>query len=82
MRTHGVPRRDYNEQSEITYQVSPEAPQSGSGGILPFTSISGGLLQSVDRSVRLGRLGVCPECQMAEVGKSWTISESVQRSDG
>jgi hypothetical protein len=27
------------------------------------------LLRSVDRSVRLGRLGVCPECQMAEVGK-------------
>jgi hypothetical protein len=40
------------------------------------------VLRSVDRSVRLGRLGVCPECQMAEVGKSWTISESVQRSDG
>jgi hypothetical protein len=35
------------------------------------------LLRSVDRSVRLGRLGVCPECQMAEVGKSWTITESV-----
>jgi hypothetical protein len=27
------------------------------------------LLRSVDRSVRLGRLGVCPECLMAEVGK-------------
>jgi hypothetical protein len=27
------------------------------------------VLQSVDRSVRLGRLGVCPECLMAEVGK-------------
>jgi hypothetical protein len=27
------------------------------------------VLRSVDRSVRLGRLGVCPECQMAEVGK-------------
>jgi hypothetical protein len=27
------------------------------------------LLRSVDHSVRLGRLGVCPECQMAEVGK-------------
>jgi hypothetical protein len=40
------------------------------------------LLRSVDRSVRRGRLGVCPECQMAEVGKSWTITKSVQRSDG
>jgi hypothetical protein len=30
---------------------------------------SGQLLRSVDRSVRLGRLGVCPECRMAEVGK-------------
>jgi hypothetical protein len=40
------------------------------------------VLRSVDRSVRLGWLGVCPECQMAEVGKSWTISKSVQRSDG
>jgi hypothetical protein len=29
----------------------------------------GHLLRSVDRSVRLGRLGVCPECLMAEVGK-------------
>jgi ribonuclease HI len=29
----------------------------------------GVLLRSVDRSVRLGRLGVCPECLMAEVGK-------------
>jgi hypothetical protein len=28
-----------------------------------------GVLRSVDRSVRLGRLGVCPECLMAEVGK-------------
>jgi hypothetical protein len=28
-----------------------------------------GMLRSVDRSVRLGRLGVCPECLMAEVGK-------------
>jgi hypothetical protein len=27
------------------------------------------VLRSVDRSVRLGRLGVCPECLMAEVGK-------------
>jgi hypothetical protein len=27
------------------------------------------LLRSVDRSVRLGRLGFCPECLMAEVGK-------------
>jgi hypothetical protein len=27
------------------------------------------MLRSVDRSVRLGRLGVCPECLMAEVGK-------------
>jgi hypothetical protein len=27
------------------------------------------LLRSVDRSVRLGWLGVCPECLMAEVGK-------------
>jgi hypothetical protein len=29
----------------------------------------GQVLRSVDRSVRLGRLGVCPECLMAEVGK-------------
>jgi hypothetical protein len=27
------------------------------------------VLRSVDRSVRLGRFGVCPECLMAEVGK-------------
>jgi hypothetical protein len=30
----------------------------------------------------LDGVGVCPECQMAEVGKSWTITKSVQRSDG
>jgi hypothetical protein len=42
----------------------------------------GNVLRSVDRSVRLGRLGVCPECLMAEVGKSWTMTKSVQRSDG
>jgi hypothetical protein len=30
----------------------------------------------------LDGLGVCPECRMAEVGKSWTITKSVQRSDG
>jgi hypothetical protein len=33
------------------------------------------LLRSVDRSVRLGRLGVCPECQMAEVGKRLDYNE-------
>jgi hypothetical protein len=33
------------------------------------------LLRSVDRSVRLGRLGVCPECLMAEVGKRLDYDE-------
>jgi hypothetical protein len=33
------------------------------------------LLRSVDRSVRLGRLGVCPECLMAEVGKKLDYNE-------
>jgi hypothetical protein len=33
------------------------------------------LLRSVDRSVRLGRLGVCPECLMAEVGKRLDYNE-------
>jgi hypothetical protein len=33
------------------------------------------VLRSVDRSVRLGRLGVCPECQMAEVGKKLDYNE-------
>jgi hypothetical protein len=33
------------------------------------------MLRSVDRSVRLGRLGVCPECQMAEVGKKLDYNE-------
>jgi hypothetical protein len=35
----------------------------------------GKLLWSVDRSVRLGRLGVCPECLMAEVGKRLDYNE-------
>jgi hypothetical protein len=34
-----------------------------------------GVLRSVDRSVRLGRLGVCPECLMAEVGKRLDYNE-------
>jgi hypothetical protein len=34
------------------------------------------LLRSVDRSVRLGRLGVCPECLMAEVGKKLDYNEA------
>jgi hypothetical protein len=34
-----------------------------------------GVLRSVDRSVRLRRLGVCPECQMAEVGKRLDYNE-------
>jgi hypothetical protein len=33
------------------------------------------VLRSVDRSVRLGRLGVCPECLMAEVGKKLDYNE-------
>jgi hypothetical protein len=33
------------------------------------------MLRSVDRSVRLGRLGVCPECQMVEVGKRLDYNE-------
>jgi hypothetical protein len=33
------------------------------------------LLRSVDRSVRLGQLGVCPECLMAEVGKRLDYNE-------
>jgi hypothetical protein len=33
------------------------------------------LLRSVDRSVRLGLLGVCPECLMAEVGKKLDYNE-------
>jgi hypothetical protein len=33
------------------------------------------VLRSVDRSVRLGRLGVCPECLMAEVGKRLDYNE-------
>jgi hypothetical protein len=33
------------------------------------------MLRSVDRSVRLGRLGVCPECLMAEVGKRLDYNE-------
>jgi hypothetical protein len=67
--------------------VSPSpSPKSGDGvGKMGGVEIGRGgeqgmggvLLRSVDRSVRLGRLGVCPECQMAEVGKSWTITESV-----
>jgi hypothetical protein len=40
-----------------------------SGRSLGFIPARTGLLRSVDRSVRLGRLGVCPECLMAEVGK-------------
>jgi hypothetical protein len=34
------------------------------------------MLWSVDRSVRLGRLGVCPECLMAEVGKKLDYNEA------
>jgi hypothetical protein len=52
------------------------------GGTLSWLSLGPPMLRSVDRSVRLGWCGVCPECQMAEVGKSWTISKSIQRSDG
>jgi hypothetical protein len=37
--------------------------------------ISPSVLRSVDRSVRLGRLGVCPECLMAEVGKRLDYNE-------
>jgi hypothetical protein len=33
------------------------------------------VLRSVDRSVRRGRLGVCPECLMAEVGKRLDYNE-------
>jgi hypothetical protein len=33
------------------------------------------MLRSVDRSVRLGRLGVCPECLLAEVGKKLDYDE-------
>jgi hypothetical protein len=33
------------------------------------------VLRSVDRSVQLGRLGVCPECQMVEVGKRLDYNE-------
>jgi hypothetical protein len=33
------------------------------------------VLRSVDRSVRLGRLGVCPECLLAEVGKKLDYDE-------
>jgi hypothetical protein len=33
------------------------------------------VLRSVDCSVRLGRLGGCPECQMAEVGKRLDYNE-------
>jgi hypothetical protein len=36
---------------------------------------AGIVLRSVDRSVRLGRLGVCPECLMAEVGKRLDYNE-------
>jgi hypothetical protein len=53
---------------------------TGGGGPPPSGPHPGNpppVLRSVDRSVRLGQLGVCPECQMAEVGKSWTITESV-----
>jgi hypothetical protein len=35
----------------------------------------GWVLRSVDCSVRLGRLGVCPECLMAEVGKRLDYNE-------
>jgi hypothetical protein len=38
-------------------------------------SIKAHLLRSVDCSVRLGRLGVCPECLMAEVGKRLDYNE-------
>jgi hypothetical protein len=45
----------------------------------PTATTAGGgrpdLLVSVDRSVRLGRLGVCPECLMAEVGKRLDYNE-------
>jgi hypothetical protein len=40
-----------------------------------FTLGNPKLLRSVDRSVRLGRLGVCPECLMAEVGKRLDYNE-------
>ena len=33
------------------------------------------MLRSVESSVRLGRLGVCTECKMAEVGKRMEYNE-------
>jgi hypothetical protein len=49
----------------------------GKGYIRPSKSpYASPLLRSVDRSVRLGRLGVCPECLMAEVGKKLDYNEA------
>jgi hypothetical protein len=42
---------------------------SGASSIWYLSGSTTSVLRSVDRSVRLGRLGVCPECLMAEVGK-------------
>jgi hypothetical protein len=57
----------FNPRADWVHTTSP----------IPRVTMRLELLRSVDRSVRLGRLGVCPECLMAEVGKSWTITESV-----
>jgi hypothetical protein len=42
---------------------------------LPVLAYGSQMLRSVNRSVRLGRLGVCPECLMAEVGKRLDYNE-------
>jgi hypothetical protein len=52
--------KDSNPETETHIRVSSAAKS-------PYPSAL--MLRSVDRSVRLGRLGVCPECLMAEVGK-------------
>jgi hypothetical protein len=58
-----------------TFRADPPIVHVGHYGQPTVTEAVGPLLRSVDRSVRLGRLGFCPECLMAEVGKRLDYNE-------
>jgi hypothetical protein len=74
-----------NGPQQIPAARSPTNTQQAQGPRAPrriaspvpagFEHNRGPVLWSVDRSVRLGRLGVCPECLMAEVGKRLDYNE-------
>jgi hypothetical protein len=60
------------DKDQIVQELEEEC-SSGRGLATQFAQDT--VLRSVDHSVRLGRLGVCPECLMAEVGKRQDYNE-------